>query len=206
MSQSGLDLMHALWASEAAMNSVIPEFTPRPVGLGTYESDHEIHFFLAEFVDMIEDVVPVPEEYMAAFVALHSRTNDKSPTGKFGFHANTAYGNLLQNNTWESSWETFWTRIMKEAFEAEENARGPHDERLKSLKNAWFSDVIPRYLRPLESDGPSVKPCLVHADLWPGNVRYRTDMNSICVYDANAFWGHNEGTFILLPILSGHLT
>lgn len=178
------------------MNDVIPEFTPRPSCLGTYESDSNIHFFLTEFIDMIEDIIPGPEEYMAPVVALHFRTKDKSPTGQFGFHANTAYGNLLQNNTWESSWEVFWTRVMKEAFEMEEHARGPHDEKLNSLKAAWFNDVLPRYLRPLESNGRSVKPCLVHADLWPGNCRYKMDMDSVCVYDANAFWGHSEGTFV----------
>lgn len=193
--QSGLELMHAVWASETAVNRMIPEFTPRPLCVGIYNSDSETHFFLAEFIDMVQDVVPPPDKYMAPVVALHSRTMGKSPTGKFGFHTGTAYGDILQNNTWESSWESFWTRVMREAFETEERMCGPHDERLKALKAAWFDCVLPRYLRPLESEGRSVTPCLVHADLWPGNCRYTSNMETVCVYDANAFWGHNEGMY-----------
>lgn len=187
--------MHAVWASETAVNRMIPDFTPRPLCVGIYNSDSETHFFLAEFIDMVQDVVPPPDKYMAPVVALHSRTMGKSPTGRFGFHTGTAYGDILQNNTWESSWESFWTRVMREAFETEERMCGPHDERLKALKAAWFDCVLPRYLRPLESEGRSVTPCLVHADLWPGNCRYTSNMDAVCVYDANAFWGHNEGTY-----------
>lgn len=176
------------------MYGVVPDFTPKPLCVGTYESDPDTHFFLADFVDMVEDVVPPPDKYMAPVLALHSRTMGKSPTGKFGLHAGTAYGDILQNNTWEFSWESFWTRVMKEAFDTEERICGPHDERLRRLKTAWFDMVLPRYLRPLESDGRSVTPCLVHADLWPANCRYKSNTDTVCVYDANAFWGHNEGT------------
>lgn len=158
--------------------------------MGTYKSDRDTHFFLADFVEMVEKVVPPPDKYMAPVVALHSRSMGKSPMGKFGFHTRTAYGDLLQNNAWESSWESFWTRVMKGAFETEERRCGPHDERLGKLKTAWFDCVIPRYLRPLESNGRSVTPCLVHTDLWPENCKYTLDMDAVCVYDANAFWGH----------------
>lgn len=198
--QPGLDLMRAVWEAETAVNGVIPEFTPKPMCVGSYKTDPDNHFFLAAFVDMVEDVIPSPDKYMAPVVALHSRTMGKSPTGKFGFHASTAYGDILQNNTWESSWESFWTRVMTEAFETEERACGPHDERLRTLKTAWFDMVIPRYLRPLESNGRSVTPCLVHADLWPGNCRYTRNMDTACVYDANAFWGHNEGAHYFTPL------
>ncbi|KAJ0108547.1 hypothetical protein J7T55_002151 [Diaporthe amygdali] len=197
--RAGLDLIRAVWASETAINGVIPEFTPHPLSIGAYKSDSNTHFFLADFIDMVEDVIPEPEKYMAPVVALHSRTMGRSPNGRFGFHTSTAYGDLLQDNTWETSWEAFWARIMRQAFETEEQICGPHDERLRTLKAAWFDSVLPRYLHPLESDGRSVTPCLVHADLWPGNCKYTLDRDSVCVYDANAFWGHNEGTsFILL--------
>lgn len=75
--------MHAVWTSETAVNGVIPEFTPKPLCVGTYESDPETHFFCADFIDMVEDVVPPPDKYMAPVLALHSRTMGKSPTGKF---------------------------------------------------------------------------------------------------------------------------
>jgi fructosamine-3-kinase len=33
--------------------------------------------------------------------------------------------------------------------------------------------VIPRLLDPLETDGRSIKPVLLHGDLWLGNVSFQ---------------------------------
>lgn len=140
------------------MHGFIPDFGPRPLCVGRYKSNPDVHFYLAEFVDLVEDVVPGPEQYMEAVIALHTRSVGKSPDGKFGFSTHTAYGDILQNNEWESSWEAFYTRVMKDAFDIEERNRDTHDEKLTNLKKSFFEKVIPRYLRPLESDGRSVKP------------------------------------------------
>lgn len=187
-------MFRAFFAAESTIHSFIPDFNPRPLCIGRYKSDPDLHFYLAEFVDLVEDAVPGPKEYMEAVIALHARSMGKSPDGKFGFPTSTAYGDYLQNNEWESSWEVFYTRVMKDAFEFEERNRGTHDDKLINLKEVFFEKVIPRYIRPLESDGRSIKPALVHMDLWPGNVRYKLDMEAVCIYDSNTFWGHNEGT------------
>ncbi|KAL5887852.1 hypothetical protein ACKVWH_003150 [Pyricularia oryzae] len=39
------------------------------------------------------------------------------------------------------------------------------DEEMSRLKTGFLNKVIPRYLRPLESDGRSVEACLIHSDL-----------------------------------------
>lgn len=121
-----------------------------------------------------------------------------SPTGKFGFGVNTAFGNLPQVNKWEHSWETWWTGYMVMILDREEFLRGPHTLKDKQLKDQFLNTVLPRYLRPLESDGRSIKPCLVHADLWPGNIKYQLENETAMVYDSSGFWGHNEG--MNLPI------
>ena len=192
--QYGRELLETCFEAEITMHKYIHEYAPKPIAWGTYAEDPNKHFFVAEFVEMIEDDIPGPEAYMAAVVALHSRSMADNP-GKFGFQTTTRFGDLAQNNEWEDSWEAFWTRLMREILEREEHIRGEHDEELVRLKTAFFDKVLPRYLRPLESNGRTVKPCLVHADLWPGNCRYRLDMETVCVYDASAFWGHNEGRF-----------
>lgn len=193
-------MLEACFVAESTMHQFIPEYAPQPLAFGTY-ADENTHFFLADFIEMIEDDIPGPEAYMSAVVALHRRSMTKSP-GKFGFPISTRFGDLVQNNTWESSWEVFWTRLMREIIEREERLRGPHDDELVKLKQQFFDKVLPRYLRPLESNGRSIKPCLVHADLWPGNCRYKLDMETVCMYDASAFWGHNEGKFHELNAVS----
>ncbi|KAK3293539.1 Fructosamine kinase-domain-containing protein [Chaetomium fimeti] len=191
--ESGRGCVESAWRSESAAYEFIPEHVPRPVATGTYKSQQEKYFFLAEFIDMIEDDIPREDSYMAAIAALHSRSMGKSPTGNFGFPVNTRFGDLEQDNTWSASWEEFWTRQMKDFLDKEDAAHDgePHEE-LDRLRPLFFDKVLPRYLRPLESDGRSVKPCLIHADLWPGNVKYKSDGETACVYDACAMWAHNE--------------
>ena len=55
-----------------------------------------------------------------------------------------------------------------------------------------FDKVIPLLLRPLENDGRSVKPCLVHGDLWFANSGIDITTNKSLVFDACSFDAHNE--------------
>jgi fructosamine-3-kinase len=192
--EEGQGCIESAFVSESATYDFIPEHVPRPVTMGTYKSRPDKHFFLAQFVEMVEDDIPRPESYMAAVAALHSRSMGKSPTGKFGFPVNTRFGNLEQDNTWTASWEEYWTRQMRDFLDREDTAHNgePHEE-LERLRPLFLEKVLPRYLRPLETNGRSVTPCLIHADLWPGNVKYMSDGETVCMYDACAMWGHNEG-------------
>ncbi|EEP82372.1 conserved hypothetical protein [Uncinocarpus reesii 1704] len=115
----------------------------------------------------------------------------KSPEGKFGFHVTTHLANVPVNNTWNASWEAFWAQQMKSLLDREEDVRGHNDE-LSALKVAFFENVIPRLLRPLESGGRRIKPCLVHSDLWPGNIQHRAEGSNLCLFDSCAYWGHHE--------------
>ena len=82
---------------------------------------------------------------------------------------------------------------MKMILDREEQIRGPHTPETLQLKDLFFNKVLPHYLRPLETGGRAVKPCLVHTDLWPGNVKYSAENKKIRVFDANGLWAHNEG-------------
>jgi protein-ribulosamine 3-kinase len=46
----------------------------------------------------------------------------------------------------------------------EEVIHGQNDD-LDELKKHLFEKVIPRLLRPLETGGRSITPCLIHTDL-----------------------------------------
>lgn len=58
-----------------------------------------------------------------------------------------------------------------------------------------FDKVIPRLLRPLESSGRSVKPSLVHGDLWYANSGIDTETGKLLIFDACSFYAHNEYEF-----------
>lgn len=184
-------MMEATWKADSALYEFAPDHAPRPVGWGTYANDPDTHFYLCEFVDMDDDL-PGPREWAVAVSSLHLNSMGKSPNGQYGFPVATHLSNVAVSNTWNASWEAFWTQQMQSMFDRETRVNGPDDE-LEALKAAYLTEVIPRFLRPLETEGRSISPCLLHSNLWPGNIKPRADSGELCMFDASAYWGHNEG-------------
>ncbi|KAJ0121990.1 hypothetical protein J7T55_002501 [Diaporthe amygdali] len=189
---SGLEQIQSHWESEFAIHKFIPEFLPKPIAFDRYHFEPDTHFMLMEFVDMIDDDIPPPDTYMAPLIGLYFRSLGQSPTGKFGFPVNTTFGFLPQSNDWEDSWEVWWTNHMRMILERDEKIRGEFTLEEKVVVKDFLGKVLPRYLRPLETDGRSIKPCLCHTNMWPGNVKHRLDNEAIITFDANAVWGHHE--------------
>ena len=72
---------------------------------------------------------------------------------------------------------------MRWALNRETEAKG-EDPEFAILVPALFDKVIPRLLRPLESEGRSVKPSLVHGDLWYANSGIDVGTGLSLVFDA----------------------
>lgn len=182
--------MHSEFESMKVIHDVVPDFAPRPVAWGTYQTVPDTHFFLCEFRNF-DTEIPGPEAFTARLAELHE--NSQSPNGKFGFHVTTYAGNLPQMVEWESSWETFFAKSLRHALDLEIKAKGP-DPELEKLLPVLFSRVIPRLLRPLETNGRSVKPSLVHGDLWYANSGVDVETGNGLIFDACCFYAHNECT------------
>jgi protein-ribulosamine 3-kinase len=197
--ERGKAMLSAEFESMTALHTNAPNFIPEPIAWGSYQNDPGTYFFLCEFVDII-DMLPDPETLGQKLGALHR--NATSPNGKYGFHVGTFNGNQVQDNTWNESWEAFFSQGLKHMMALEEISQGP-SEHLDALKPALFEKVIPRLLRPLETGGRSIKPTLVHGDLWCGNIAVATGVRADgsrsrlapgdpVIYDASAFYAHNE--------------
>ncbi|MCJ1405747.1 hypothetical protein MMC11_008977 [Xylographa trunciseda] len=184
----GKNMVHGEFESMKAIYTLLPDFAPKPIAWGTYETVKDTHFFLCEFRDM-SDEMPDPHKFTSRLAALHQ--NSKSPNGKFGFHIPTYSGNLPQINEWEASWETYFTKSMRWALKLELDAKGP-DPAFDELIPILFDKIIPRLLRPLESDGRVVKPSLVHGDLWYANSGIDVNTSESLIFDACCFYSHNE--------------
>ncbi|CAI4213379.1 unnamed protein product [Parascedosporium putredinis] len=186
----GENMMKGTFEAENALHSFIPTRAPKPVGWGRYAGDPDTYFYLCQFVEMYDDL-PSPREWAAAVSTLHLNSMGKSPNGQFGFHVPTHLANVPVDNTWKSSWQALWAQQMKSLFAQDEKIHGPDGE-LRALRADYFDKAIPRYLGPLESDGRSIQPTLIHSDLWPGNIKPMTSSDELCMFDACAYWGHNE--------------
>lgn len=192
----GKNMLSSEFESMKTIYALAPDFAPKPIAWGTYELIPNTYFFICEFRDMLPDM-PEPDKFAARLAALHQTS--KSPTGKFGFHTTTYAGNLPQYTGWEESWETFFSKTLRQALDLEIEAKG-YDSEFDHLIPAIFDRVIPRLLRPLESDGRSVKPSLVHGDLWFANSGIDSESGDPLVFDACCFYAHNECTSVHLAL------
>ncbi|KAK8054436.1 hypothetical protein PG994_009503 [Apiospora phragmitis] len=177
--EAGQHMVAGEFESMKAIHALVPEFTPAPLAHGPFESVPDTHFFLCKFREMMKEMLE-PHKFAAQLAALHQ--NSKSPNGKFGFHTTTYSGNLPQVTDWEDSWE---------ALQFELEAKGP-DPKFDIMLPILFDKVIPRILRPLETEGRTVKRCLVYGDLW-----YAIDMETdqCLAFDVCCFYAHNEYEF-----------
>ena len=174
----------------SAIYPVVPDFVPRPVAWGTYRSDTNTHYYMAEFVPMIEEV-PDPQSFCAVLAKLHKNSIARSKNGMFGFHVTTYGGTMPNDVTWCDTWEESFTRGLRAFAEQEKVAHGP-SEALEELYPRLFSKVIPRLLGPLTTEGRTIKPVLIHGDLWYGNMATNANTGEPVTFDPSVLWAHNE--------------
>ena len=103
----------------------------------------------------------------------------------------TYNGDLPQENGYTDTWEECFTNGFLHMLKMNRQRGGPWEE-MEALKSDMLEKVIPRLLRPLETEGRVVKPALVHGDLWCGNVAVDTMNDLPLVYDPSSFYAHNE--------------
>lgn len=176
--------------SMKAIHDTMPDIAPRPITWGTYKSVPDTYFFLCEFLDMTDEV-PSIMSLPPKIAEFHKSSLGKSPGGKWGFHVQNYQGSLPQDTTWTDTWEECFYNNLKGFFDIEQDAQGV-DPEFVDLMDKLYKKVIPRLLRPLETGGRSIKPCLVHGDLWGGNTAQVADSGAPLIFDASALWGHNE--------------
>ncbi|KAL8851981.1 MAG: hypothetical protein Q9221_003086 [Calogaya cf. arnoldii] len=166
-----------------------PSSVPRPYGCGKFDlSGVEIHFHLTDFVDMSNEL---PDPVALGRLLAHLHRTSLSPTGEFGFLTTTYHGKVPQCLVWERSWASFYTKLLKDALRKDLEANGPWPA-LENVAPIILSKVTPRPLGALESEGHSIKPALIHGDLWEGNIATRQDSGEILLIDAAAYYAHSE--------------
>ncbi|KAG4424638.1 hypothetical protein IFR04_002171 [Cadophora malorum] len=184
----GMKALHGEFESTAAIHAIVGAFTPKPIAWGSFKSIPNAHYYICKFYELAEEV-PEPNEFCRKVAYLHSKS--EAPNGKFGFHIVTYNGDLPQENGYASTWEEFFVNGFKHMVNLNVERGGPWQE-MDDVKEAMYQKVIPRLLRPMETAGRSVKPSLVHGDLWCGNAAVDTLTDRPLIYDPASFYAHNE--------------
>ncbi len=185
---NGWGMVSGEYHSMSAMWKTLPKFVPTPIGCGTYKSNADIHFFLAELINMTDDI-PEIQAFTETLAELHTR--GISPNGMYGFEVPTYKGTIPQYTKWHDTWEESFYHSLKWFMLAEEKSQGS-DEEMERLCQSLLDLVIPRLLRPLETGGRSIQPRLIHGDIWAGNASTNIDTNMPVVYDGACLYAHNE--------------
>jgi fructosamine-3-kinase len=174
-----------------SIHAVSPLLVPEPIGYGSYATLDDVHFFLCEFRNMTDEL-PDLDVFPGMMAELHR--NATSPDGRFGFSVTTFHGNTPINHGWSDTWEDYFTRTTRELLQMEQETQGVNEEIL-SLSVPFLEKVVPRLLRPLETGGRSIKPALIHGDLWHGNAAMDADTGEPVIFDAASCYAHNECTY-----------
>ncbi|KAL1845019.1 hypothetical protein VTK73DRAFT_1320 [Phialemonium thermophilum] len=188
--ETGRIMLGGEFESSKAIHATMPDFIPTPYGFGKYKADGpDVYFYLSEFVDMDVSVPPDPDEFTRRLAHLH-RTS-QSPTGRFGFHVPTCDGDRAHVVDWQDSWAVFFRNLFLGVCERDVRRNGPWPKYERAIRQvAW--EVVPRLLEPLQAEGRSIKPCLIHGDLWEGNMGIRLDSGDSTLFDAGSYFAHNE--------------
>ncbi|KAK2600093.1 hypothetical protein QQS21_005179 [Conoideocrella luteorostrata] len=172
-------------------DAVAEQGIPRPVAWGTYKSDPNTHFYLCEFMDMIEEL-PDIRKFSAMLAKLHHNSMaDIDAPKEFGFHVMTHEGSMYQDISWCKTWEEMYACRFQSFIDQERVSQGPSEE-LEEILPEFISKIIPRLLRPLGTHGRTIKPVALHADIWYGNLATNAATGEPVYFDPSVFWGHNE--------------
>ncbi|KFX96456.1 hypothetical protein V490_03340 [Pseudogymnoascus sp. VKM F-3557] len=186
--EEGRAALHGEFEATSEIHSVVGDFTPKPITWGSFKAIPNAHYYVCKFYDLAEEL-PKQHEFCEKVAALHSKS--QSPNGKFGFHMVTYNGDLPQENGYTDTWEEFFINGFKHMLTMNIDRGGPWEE-METLKLDMLDKVIPRLLRPMESNGRSIKPSLVHGDLWCGNADVDSQTDRPLIYDPASFYAHNE--------------
>ena len=186
--EHGKNMVSSEYEAMKVLHSVIPEMVAEPLAWGTYKAEPDTYFFVCRFCELSEDI-PSLSDFPALVAQLHKRGVSK--TGEFGFPFTTFGGKNAMKFPTSKTWEECFSKGIAALFDSEEQAQGPEEE-MTRLREGIMTKVIPRLLRPLETEGRKLTPRLVHGDLWDGNTSVDVNTGSPVIFDGTPLYAHNE--------------
>ncbi|KAL6721958.1 hypothetical protein ACLMJK_001063 [Lecanora helva] len=186
---TGHDIVRGEYNSMKALSDVVPYLVPKPVAWGTLHQNQNLHFFITHFIDLDQQVINT-RRLAAALADLHRRS--VAPGAKFGFHVSTFVGHIAQNNRRTDTWEEYFSNDFLQLLDMYKSLHGPFDASTTKLSLLMVLKVIPRLLRPMEANGHSITPVLLHGNLTLSNAYTSLKTHGPIIYSASALYGHHE--------------
>lgn len=177
------------YEAEVKIHEVMPGFIPAPLAWGQCRASSPPKFFiLKEFCDMSSHL-PEPVQFCEKLARLHAVS--RSPTGKFGFHVPTMQGYIAHRVDWDSSWASFFSKMLADLVDHDLAINGRWTE-YEDAVTKTRTIVIPRLLGALETEGRTLVPKLIHGNLWEENCGTSLETGEVQIFDACSFYAHSE--------------
>ncbi|KAL9176092.1 hypothetical protein ABFS82_02G156700 [Erythranthe guttata] len=110
----------------------------------------------------------------------------KSVNG-FGFDVDNTIGSTPQINTWTSDWIEFYG-VHRLGYQLELVKQQYGDSLIYEKGQRLVKNMAPLF------DGAVIEPCLLHGDLWSGNISSDKTGEPV-ILDPACYYGHNEAEF-----------
>ncbi|KAF2656615.1 hypothetical protein K491DRAFT_703919 [Lophiostoma macrostomum CBS 122681] len=173
-------ILNGEWESSKKIYELMPDFIPEPLGCGRFKTNNPAcYFYLCEFVNMNITTAPDPNEFASRLAAMHR--SSQSPTGKFGFHTTTGDGKARHTVDWQHSWADFYRTLFLNVCKLDRETNGIWPELERAIELVAY-----------KQDGRSIKPCIIHGDLWDGNSGINVATGKTVLFDAGSYYAHNE--------------
>lgn len=186
--KSSRDTGPAMFEAEAAgLNAMHATGTirvPKPLKVGRLSSHSRGSFIIMEFIEMGSSRGN-QAELGRQLAEMHKAGSSEKG---FGFDVDNTIGSTPQKNPWTDDWISFF-RDHRLGFQLQLIKDTYRDNDLYA-KGQRLLERLPVLLKDLDS----VRPCLLHGDLWSGNVAADTNGAPV-ILDPACYYGHNEAEF-----------
>ncbi|KAI1267229.1 vegetative incompatibility protein 4 [Xylariaceae sp. FL1019] len=187
--ETGKDQLRGEYTGMMKLHEVAPDLVPKPIAWGKLKKAvPAAYFILIEFKHFAPGL-PDPAKLGIRLAAMHEKS--AVPGGNFGFHMQTYDGARIQAIGWDSSWTSFFSKLLAEAHRQDAATNGAWHE-LDIVFERAQSHLIPRLIGAVEADGRKVTPVVIHGDLWDGNVANDSNSGDPWIFDCAAYYAHHE--------------
>lgn len=152
------------------------------------------YFHVANFMDFERIALPPPKQTGVLTARLHQASIGTA--GLFGSPMPMYDGIFCHVDSLETQWQVLFAKMLWQAWWRDKITNGRSDE-IDVAVAAIVYHVVPRLLDELEKGGNKIEPCLIHGDLWEGNIRTEHSSRDVFIFDSNVYYAHYEMEFAL---------
>jgi protein-ribulosamine 3-kinase len=153
-------------------------------------------YLLVEWIERGSSTAAGQKQLGEELAALHDASSEIFDIHQFGFEEDNYIGNNRQYNTWHSEWPAFFVQQRLKPQIQMGVKKGFIDNQFRNQLNR-LCEKMPQLL-----GAQHFVPCLLHGDLWGGNVLFDSENRPVLI-DPAAYFGVPEAELAFTEMFGG---